>query len=70
MDIEGAEMDALTGAHNIISKHRPKLAVCLYHNISDLWEIPYYLMNTYPDYNYYIRQHHCFLETVLYAVPK
>lgn len=69
MDIEGTELDALIGAENTIRKHCPKLAVCLYHNIADLWEIPYYLMNTHSSYKYYIRQHACFRETVLYAIP-
>lgn len=70
MDIEGAELDALIGAENTIKEHRPKLAVCLYHNIADLWEIPYYSMNTHSNYKYYIRQHACISETVLYAIPK
>lgn len=70
MDIEGAEMDALLGATKTIARDKPKLAVCLYHKTGDFYELPYYLMNTYEGYDYYIRQHANNSETVLYAIPK
>lgn len=71
MDIEGSEMEALLGAKNTIEKYRPNMAICLYHKESDLWEIPYYILKTYPDYKLYIR-HYSFTtnETVLYAIRK
>ena len=71
LDIEGTEIQAIVGADTIINKHRPKLAISIYHKFNDLWEIPYYLMHKYPFYNYYIRHHYCgVLQTVCYAIPK
>ena len=70
MDIEGAEMDALRGAEELIRKQHPKLAICIYHKFSDLWEIPLYIKSLYPDYRLYIRHHTpLYLETVCYAIP-
>jgi FkbM family methyltransferase len=69
MDIEGAELEALTGAEEIIKKYKPKLAICVYHKPEHLWEIPFYLKKIVPEYNIYLR-HHSFdiTETVCYAV--
>ena len=70
LDVEGAEMDALVGARGLIEKHRPKLAVSIYHKFEDLFEIPLYLMQAYPFYDFYIRHHQLSSwETTLYAVP-
>ena len=69
LDVEGAEMKALKGAEGIISEFKPKLAVSIYHNLEDIWEIPLYLVDKYPFYNYYIRHHDVStFETILYAV--
>lgn len=70
MDIEGAEMNALEGAKNIIAQNRPKLAICLYHSDQDMISIPKWIHDNYPFYKLYIRQHHYLpIETVLYAIP-
>jgi len=71
MDIEGAEQEAIKGAINIIKKHTPVLAICLYHKPKDLWEIPLLINNINPNYDMYIRVYgHLQVETVLYCVPK
>lgn len=71
MDIEGAELNALKGAQKVIERDKPRMAISLYHRINDLWEIPSYLIEEYGDiYNFFIRQHNDFFETVLYAIPK
>lgn len=71
MDVEGAELEALKGAKNIILRDKPKLAICLYHKEEDMWEIPYYIKTLVPEYKLYIRHYsNCETETVLYAVLK
>ena len=71
MDIEGAELDTLIGAENIIKKYKPKLAVCIYHKIDDIISIPKYLHSIVPEYKFKVRQHSkSMLETVLYAEVK
>ncbi len=68
MDIEGAELKSLMGARNTIIKNHPRLAICVYHKNSDLYEIPGYILSLVPEYRFYLR-HYCSIdyETVLYA---
>jgi len=72
MDIEGFEIPALLGAKKHITQGKPKLAICLYHVISDIWEIPRLIHQMNPDYQLYIRHYDADQnwETVLYAIPK
>lgn len=72
MDIEGSELEALKGAKSIINKNRPKLAICIYHKINDLWNIPLYIRRLELNYKIYIRHHNDEneWETVCYAVPR
>lgn len=69
MDIEGAELEALKGAAEIIRMNKPKLAVCLYHKPEDIVEIPAYIQSMDMGYRFYLR-HYSYspFETVLYAV--
>lgn len=69
MDIEGFEKEALLGAKNHIEGTYPKLAICIYHYCSDLWEIPLMIADMFPKYNNYKIRHHTKFnnETVLYA---
>ena len=68
LDVEGAELEALCGSKEIISKQRPKLAICVYHKLEHLWEIPFYIKRIVPEYRIFLR-HHTPLEyeTVCYA---
>ncbi|MCM1303087.1 MAG: FkbM family methyltransferase [Lachnospiraceae bacterium] len=69
MDIEGAEMEALTGACKTIQKNRPKLAICIYHKYEDLYRIPMYVKSLVPEYRIYIRHYSDTpSETVMYAI--
>jgi len=70
LDIEGAEKAALEGAVKTISRHAPKLAVCVYHKPADLWELPLYIREIYPAGKMYLRSHgENGFETVLYVLP-
>lgn len=71
LDVEGAEAMVLHGARHMIERCHPVLAVSLYHNPQDVWELPELLFELCPDHAIYIRQH-CFnsFESVLYAAPK
>lgn len=71
MDVEGFEIPALLGAKRHIREDFPKLAICTYHIVSDMWEIPRLIDALHPGYRFYIR-HYDFpqnWETVLYAIP-
>ena len=70
MDIEGMEPRALRGARELIQTYHPQLAICVYHDISHLWEIPLQIKELYEGYHLYIRNYQFMgLETVVYAVP-
>lgn len=69
MDIEGAELDALIGAEEIIKRCKPKLAICVYHKPEHFWEIPFYIKKMLPEYKIYLRHHsYDVTETVCYAI--
>lgn len=71
MDIEGSEIPALNGLKETIRKQTPKLAICLYHHLSDLWNIPLLIHNINKDYSFKIAHHsYGVTETVLYAVNR
>lgn len=55
MDIEGAEYAALRGARRTIITNRPKLAICCYHTIDDIWQIPLYIKKICPEYKLFYR---------------
>lgn len=70
MDIEGAELAALKGAKEVIQKFKPLLAICVYHKITDLLEIPKYCMGLGVPYDIYLRHYSdSSLETVCYFIP-
>lgn len=71
MDVEGAELDVLAGSQKLLARCRPTLAISLYHNWDDLWNIPQALNSKLDSYAYYVRQHmRNSFDLVLYAVPR
>jgi|GEM_PF-401194 len=71
MDIEGSELKALKGAEKTIRKYRPKLAISLYHNLSDFVTIPEFLQSLQLDYEFFLGHYTIHTEeTVLFGQPK
>jgi len=57
MDIEGAELDALHGAVELLKAGKSKWSICLYHKPADLWEIPLFIHSINPAYKLYLRRY-------------
>lgn len=56
MDLEGGEVDAINGARGIIAEYKPRLAICLYHRLSDMWVIPRLIKEIVPEYRFWCRK--------------
>jgi FkbM family methyltransferase len=70
LDVEGEEEKCILGAKNTIKKCKPKLAICIYHKVDDLFRIPRTLLAINPNYSFYIRHNsYCEHETVIFCVP-
>lgn len=70
MDIEGSELSALTGAQDTIRREHPFLAVSIYHSTEQFFKVPLFIIENFPFYRIYIRQHTTITDdTVLYAMP-
>ena len=71
MDIEGAELDALKGSEETIRKHKPKLAICVYHKGRDMIDISQYLKSLVPEYKFFLKHNtEDWMDTVLYCTPE
>lgn len=75
MDIEGAEMHALSGAQETIRRCHPVLAIAVYHKAEDLVTIPQYIKTFETKdvkYRFCLRKHQIFseMELDLYALPE
>jgi FkbM family methyltransferase len=70
MDIEGAELEALRGAHLLIKDTRPALAVCVYHRPSHIWEVPLAINALWEGYRIFLRRYAQLpWDVVCYAIP-
>lgn len=68
MDIEGAEPDALIGAEKTIRKHRPQLAISVYHDLRHFASIPRWIADLNLGYRLYLDHFTIHAEeTVLFA---
>jgi FkbM family methyltransferase len=71
MDIEGYESEGLEGASQIIRRHAPALAICVYHRQDHVWRLPLQMRALSDEYSLFLRPH--LLATwdlVCYAVPR
>lgn len=66
MDVEGLELEILKGSINYIKKFRPYMAVCVYHRVEDIYEIPAWLKEEGCNYSYFLRSG---VHTHLVAIP-
>jgi len=70
MDIEGAEPEALRGAERAIRRFRPRLAICVYHYLHHLWDIPRWIQGLGIGYSLHLGHFTIHKEeTVLFAAP-
>ena len=68
MDIEGAEPEALIGAERTIRKHRPQLAISIYHDLRHFASIPRWIADLDLGYRLYLDHFTIHAEeTVLFA---
>ena len=57
MDIEGHELSALRGAEQTLRRFRPRLAISLYHNWDDYFQIPLHLDRLGLGYRFYLENY-------------
>lgn len=68
LDVEGSELAAMRGAAASLHRFKPKLALSLYHNPDDYFEIIEFLHGLGLGYRFYLGQYTMWeAETVLYA---
>lgn len=68
MDIEGAEMETLEGAVELLRDSKPACAIACYHRADDIWRIPEFFIERFPSARFALRQHsHYGMELVLYV---
>jgi FkbM family methyltransferase len=70
MDIEGAEDEAMLGARRTIERHRPGLAISVYHRPEHLWTIPLLAQAWLKGGHHYLRAHaYNGFELIYYWMP-
>lgn len=70
LSVQGAELEALQGADNILQNQRPKLAMTIFMRKNALISIPQMMKEKYPFYKLYLRCEEPFwARVILYAIP-
>ena len=67
LDVEGGELEALKGAKGFIQNHNPYIAICVYHKMEDILQLPEFIYSANKDYTFFLRGG---VHTVCYAIPK
>jgi len=69
VDIEGGEKEFILGSKHTIAKHKPQLAICVYHRPEDFFYLTNLILSINKEYKVYFRHHsHGFTESVMYFV--
>ncbi len=69
-DVEGAEWEALKGAERLMKDARPILAISVYHQPDDLWQLPLYVHSLGLGYRLYLRTlGEDGMDVICYAIP-
>ena len=55
MDVEGGELDELKGAKAFIERHKPYMAISVYHKMEDILEIREFIYRVSRDYTFFLR---------------
>lgn len=67
-DVESFEYDLIVGAKSIIRKWKPTLAISIYHNAMDMFQIAILINEIVPDYKFAVRHNTVtFDDTILFA---
>ena len=67
-DIESYEYRMLLGGRQSIRRYLPRMAICIYHSMVDMYSIPLLVHSLNPGYRLSVRHHsYGYEETVLYA---
>ena len=71
LDVEGAELETLEGAVEIIKRFKPKMAISVYHKPEDITTISKFISKILPEARFYLshKSYGC-CETVLFANPR
>ena len=56
LDVEGAELDVLSGAATTLVRFKPILALSAYHKWDDFWTLMNFVKSVRPDYEFAMRQ--------------
>ncbi len=69
-DVEGAEKEAIEGAKETICRHKPALAVSVYHRSEDIFALALQIHELCPEYKFYMRRREYIpaWDTMLFAV--
>lgn len=55
IDVEGAELQAISGMNQTLLEYKPKLNIAAYHRVGDIFDIPLQVLSVRNDYKVYLR---------------
>ncbi len=71
LDVEGAELEVLQGAAETIRRHRPQLAVSIYHSPQDYFQVPLKIFSICTGYLFFLESYSPSMgDKILIAIPE